>query len=99
MTIRAEPLAGIAGAARRRPFSLAMWLDRESVFSWLMMALPLLFLAAFVGYPFFYGILLSLQDRPGAATGTFVGLKNFLADFRDPIFWQVVVNTFIYTGI
>jgi multiple sugar transport system permease protein len=78
---------------------LAVWLDRESVFSWLMMAPPLLFLAAFVGYPFFYGILLSLQDRPVAHSGSFVGLKNFAADIHDPLFWRVALNTFIYTAV
>src|SRR5437764_14970644 len=98
MTIRSEPLIGVARPARRRPASLALWLDRESVFSWLMMALPLLFLAALVGYPLIYGILLSLQDRPVAKPGTFVGLKNFVSDFNDPIFWRVAVNTFVYTG-
>ena len=44
------------GALSARPagaaVSLSGWLDRESVFSWLMMAPPLLFLAALVGYPF-----------------------------------------------
>src|SRR3954468_7070195 len=98
MTIRSEPLIGVARPARRRPASLAAWLDRESVFSWLMMAVPLLFLAGFVGYPFVYGILLSLQNRPVAHVGTYVGLRNFFADFRDPIFWQVVVNSFVYTA-
>src|SRR5205085_2858322 len=93
-----ESLIGVA-RRRRRDASLALWLDREAVFSWLMMALPLLFLAALVGYPFIYGILLSLQDRPIAQPGTFVGLKNFVADFHDPVFWQVAANTFIYTGV
>src|SRR3954454_314706 len=97
MTIRSEPLIGVARPARRRPASLAAWLDRESVFSWLMMALPLLFLAALVGYPFCYGILLSLQNRPVAQPGTFVGLQNFITDFHDPVFWRVASNTFIYT--
>ena len=96
MSVRSESLIGVA-APRRRPLTLAGWLDREAVFSWLMMALPLLFLAALVGYPLVYGVLLSLQDRPVAQPGTFVGLKNFFADFRDPIFWQVVANTFVYT--
>jgi len=100
MTIRTEPLIGIAPASRhRRPASLAAWLDREAVFSWLMMAAPMLFLAAFVGYPFVYGILLSLEDRPIAHAGTFIGLKNFARDFNDPIFWRVASNTFIYTII
>src|ERR1051326_7208499 len=98
MTIASERLLVPARAARRR-VPLAVVLDRQSVFSWLMMALPLAFLAALVGYPFFYGILLSLQDRPVAHTGTFIGLQNFLTDLRDPIFWHVAVNTFIYTGV
>src|SRR5271165_2833542 len=64
-----------------------------------MMAPPLLFLAALVGYPFCYGILLSLQDRPVAHSGTFVGLKNFATNFNDPIFWKVAFNTFFYTTV
>jgi multiple sugar transport system permease protein len=97
MTVGTQPLDTF-GRPARRTITLAGWLDRESVFSWLMMALPLLFLAAFVGYPFFYGILLSLQDRAVAQTGTFVGLKNFIADIHDPVFWHITWNTFIYTG-
>jgi multiple sugar transport system permease protein len=81
----------------RRAATLGLWLDRQSVFSWLMMAPPLLFLAALVGYPFCYGILLSLQDRPVAHAGTFVGLKNFATNFNDPLFWRVALNTFVYT--
>jgi multiple sugar transport system permease protein len=98
VSIRTEPLIGVARRPRPRPASLTAWLDRESVFSWLMMALPILFLAAFVGYPFVYGILLSLEDRPVAHAGTYVGLQNFVTDFRDPIFWRVAFNTFVYTG-
>src|SRR5205807_9646728 len=100
MSIRTEPLIGVTRAQpRRRPASLAAWLDREPVFSWLMMTAPILFLAAFVGYPFFYGILLSLEDRPVAHVGTFVGLKNFVTDIHDAVFWQVTINTFVYTGV
>ena len=62
-----------------------------------MVALPVAFLVALVGYPFFYGIWISLQDRPVAKPGVFVGLDNFIADWHDPVFWQVVVNTFVYT--
>jgi multiple sugar transport system permease protein len=97
MAIHGESLITVAPLPRRT-ISLSSWLDRESVFSWLMMALPLLFLAALVGYPLLYGILLSLQDRQVAKAGHFVGLKNFIADFHDPIFWRVAINTFVYTG-
>ena len=96
MSIRTEPLIGVARPHRRAP-TLAGWLDREAVFSWLMMAVPLLFLAGLVGYPVFYGILLSLQDRAVGRPAHFVGLKNFITDFHDPIFWRVAINTFVYT--
>lgn len=83
---------------RRRPsFLLARWLEREGVFSWLMVAPPIAFLVALVGYPFFYGIWISLQNRPVAQAGTFVGLDNFVAAWHDPVFRLVVLNTFVYT--
>jgi len=97
MTSRSEPVVGVVRLARRA-VSISGWLDRESVFSWLMMAPPLLFLAALVGYPFLYGILLSLQNRPVAHAGTFVGLKNFANDINDLIFWKVTFNTFLHTA-
>ncbi|MGC2203661.1 MAG: sugar ABC transporter permease [Stellaceae bacterium] len=96
MSIRTEPLIATARLPRHTA-SLSGWLDREAVFSWLMMALPLLFLAALVGYPLVYGVLLSLQDRAVGKPGHFIGLKNFITNFNDPIFWRVTVNTFIYT--
>ena len=98
MTIASERLPVLVHPTRRRA-SLSVLLDRQSVFSWLMMALPLAFLAALVGYPFFYGILLSLEDRPVAHAGTFVGLKNFVTNAYDPVFWRVAFNTFVYTGV
>jgi len=98
MSVRSEPFVAATRPARRAA-TLGVWLDRQSVFSWLMMAPPLLFLAALVGYPFCYGILLSLQDRPVAHPGTFVGLKNFATNLHDPIFWRVAVNTFVYTAV
>src|SRR3974377_114956 len=98
MSVRSEPLLAAARPARRGA-PIGLWLDRQSVFSWLMLAPPLLFLAALVGYPFCHGILLSLQDRPVAHSGTFVGLKNFATNFNDPIFWKVAFNTFFYTTV
>jgi multiple sugar transport system permease protein len=87
---RPAPRAGGATARRRV-------LEREGVFSWVMLAPGVLFLLAFVAYPFFYGIYLSLQDRRVASPGTFVGLANFVTQLQDAVFWQVTRNTFIYT--
>jgi multiple sugar transport system permease protein len=98
VSIRSESLTA-GERLSGRSASVGLWLDRQSVFSWLIMAPPLLFLAALVGYPFCYGILLSLQDRPVAHPGTFVGLKNFATNVNDPIFWKVAFNTFFYTAV
>src|SRR5436190_24061544 len=89
---RPAPLAGRA-ASRRSVF------ERESVFSWIMLAPGVLFLLAFVAYPFFYGIYLSLQERQVAKAGLFVGLGNFVTLFHDGVFWQVSRNTFLYTFV
>lgn len=74
-------------------------LEREGVFSWLMLLPGVLFLLAFVAYPFFYGIFLSLEERRVAQPGTFVGLANFVNLWHDPVFWRVTQNTFIYTAV
>jgi multiple sugar transport system permease protein len=73
-------------------------LEREAVFSWLMLTPPLLFLLAFLGYPFCYGVYLSFVSRPVAQAPTFVGLGNFANLWHDAIFWQAVWNTFRFTG-
>jgi multiple sugar transport system permease protein len=84
----------------RRPApSLGRWLERPGVFSWLMVTPPVAFLVALVGYPLLYGIWLSLLDRPVAKPGVFVGLANYVQQFHDPVFWKVVLNTFVYTAV
>ena len=98
MSAQTEPLR-LSAARVRAPQSFRRWTERETVFSWLMIIPPMAFLVALVGYPFVYGIWLSLENRPVAQAGTFVGLANFMADLRDPVFWQVVQNTFVYTGV
>jgi multiple sugar transport system permease protein len=62
-----------------------------------MLAPGVLFLLAFVAYPFFYGIFLSLAERRVAQPGVFVGLANFATMAHDAVFWQVARNTFVYT--
>jgi len=94
------PSLAPALAHRRRPaYSLGRWVERPNVFGWLMVAPPLLFMAALVGYPFLYGIWLSLLDRPVAAAGTFVGLGNYIDQWHNPVFWQVMGNTWVYTVV
>jgi multiple sugar transport system permease protein len=96
MATRTQALGGFAFTAR--PRGLGQLIEREAVFSWLMLAPAVLFLLAFVAYPFVYGVVLSLQARAVGEAGTFVGLRNFVANLQDPVFWQVARNTVVYTG-
>src|SRR5678809_365163 len=96
MAVRPEPFAR-STAISGRALSRRGLLEREGIFSWLMLAPGVLFLLAFVAYPFFYGIYLSLQDRPVAKPGVFIGFANFVTLAHDPVFWQVARNMFIYT--
>src|SRR5215468_3908814 len=98
MAVRPAPLAQPAPVAGR-PLSLRAVIEREAAFSWLMLAPGVLFLLSFVAYPFFYGIFLSLQDRPVAQTGVFVGLANFVTLAHDAVFWQVTRNMLVYTAV
>jgi len=98
MAVRPEPVARSASVSARA-LTLRGVLEREGAFSWIMLAPGVAFLLAFVAYPFFYGIWLSLQDRPVARAGVFVGLANFMTLAHDGVFWQVTKNTFVYTAV
>src|SRR5678815_3051931 len=98
MAVRPDLVARTAPVAARARLLHGV-LEREGVFSWIMLAPGVLFLLAFVAYPFFYGIFLSLEDRPVARAGTFIGLANFSVLLHDPVFWKVARNMFVYTAI
>ncbi len=74
--------------------------DRERILAPLMIAPAILYIVLLVGIPFFMAIYLSLSD---ATTGdpnlSFVGLRNFKAVLRDPVFLKSLKNTFIFTFV
>jgi len=96
------PRAGALAAPAHRPIRFGRFgalMERESVFSWMMLAPPLLFLLAFLGYPFIYGVYLSFFHKEVARVADYVGFGNFVKLYNDPIFWQAVRNTIIFTGV
>ena len=57
-----------------------------------------LYLAFFIAYPFVMSIYLSLSSaRVGSPEWHYVGFINFRRIFEDPVFWQTVRNSFIFT--
>ncbi|HEX7736729.1 MAG TPA: sugar ABC transporter permease [Ktedonobacteraceae bacterium] len=68
----------------------------------LLFLLPLIgYLLIFYGYPLWYSIQISLEqyDLQAEITGvaSFVGLANYLADFRDPTFQAAALHTLLFT--
>ncbi len=56
-----------------------------------------LLLVVFFFIPFFQTVILSFQDYGNSIyNATFVGLQNYIALFKNPIFYKVLANTFIY---
>ena len=53
----------------------------------------------FTVYPILWALRYMLYDYKGYGEARFVGLDNFVRVFtRDPVFWDSVVNTFVYVG-
>lgn len=75
---------------------------KRSYLARLLFLLPLiLYLLIFYGYPLWYSIQISLEnyDLQAEITGvaSFIGLSNYLADFRDPTFQVAALHTFLFT--
>lgn len=60
-----------------------------------------IYMLIFVGYPIVRNIVLSLQDITvrtlTADSKPFVGLKNYMKIFQDPVFTKSMLNTLIFT--
>lgn len=67
-----------------------------------MLALPVAYLAFFVGYPVFYNFLMSFQQvtlgNIAAFWRPFVGADNYRYLFADPIFPKVLANSALFVG-
>jgi multiple sugar transport system permease protein len=87
-------------AANKEEFagrSSHMW-DRELVLAPLLIAPAILYIVVLVGAPFFLAIYYSLSDATtGSQSLNFVGLSNFQAVLKDPVFRKSLMNTFIFT--
>lgn len=57
-----------------------------------------LYLAFFIAYPFVMSLYLSVSDaRVGSPEWGYTGLTNYRRLFADPVFWETVKNSFIFT--
>ena len=62
---------------------------------------PIFFLVfVVIGFPFIYTFILSFTNKRIGYEGTkFIGLLNYIQIYKDPQYWTVLRNTFIYTVV
>ena len=96
-----EQFPGVPARGKREA-ALAL-LERPDVLGYLLMTPAAFIIFFFVGYPFVWGVWMSLTNKqigmPWSQVN-FIGLKNYVdLVTKDRVFWTTVWNSFIYTGI
>jgi trehalose/maltose transport system permease protein len=87
-----------AVAAKRRWRRRAASRRRDEVRTAFAMVSPAVVLIVVVAFlPVLYTIYLSLHQATVTRTGAFVGLDNYTAALRDPVFTEALANTAIFT--
>ena len=70
--------------------------QKQIVWAWAFLALPVVFYVVVRFYPTGNAILLAFQDWNLLGSRTWAGLDNFEKLVADPVFWIVFKNTFVY---
>jgi multiple sugar transport system permease protein len=74
--------------------------DRDGALAWIFLMPSVLYIVVLVAIPFVLAVGFALSDvTAGDPSFDWVGLANFRAIFDDPVFWQSLGNTFLFTGV
>jgi multiple sugar transport system permease protein len=74
--------------------------DRDGALAWIFLMPSVVYILALVGIPFVLAIGLAVSDvTSGDPSFDYVGVENFRNIFDDPVFWQSLGNTFLFTAI
>jgi multiple sugar transport system permease protein len=93
-------MAAVAAPGGSRRSRLRYAAERRGVLATLLISPAVLFIAALVGAPLVLAIYLSFTDATaGSLSGPWIGLANFRAELRDPIFVDAIWHTFLFTAI
>jgi multiple sugar transport system permease protein len=73
--------------------------DRDGVLARLMLLPAIVYIVALVAVPFVLAIAYSFSDvTAGNPSYDWVGLENYRANWRDPVFGRALWNTFLFTA-
>lgn len=70
--------------------------QKQIVWAWAFLAIPVLFYTVIRFYPTGNAILISFQNWNLLGDRTWAGLENYEKLWNDPVFWKVFQNTFVY---
>lgn len=75
-------------------------MNRHNTFwAYLFLAPQLLGLLGFAIIPLVFALVLSFMEWDGFGDATFIGISNFIGQFKDPVFYKALWNTTLYTII
>ncbi|MEU1972978.1 sugar ABC transporter permease [Microbacterium sp. NPDC019599] len=72
---------------------------REGLVGWGFLTPNLIFLVTFLFVPIVMAIQLSFQETRGFGDPEWVGLDNYVKLVNDPVFWQSLGNTIVFTVV
>lgn len=70
--------------------------QKQIVWAWAFLALPVVFYGVIRFYPTGNAVLISFQNWNLLGSRTWAGLENYRELWNDPVFWKVFRNTFAY---
>jgi len=70
--------------------------QKQVIWAWGFLAVPLIFYTVIRFWPTFQAFYLSVTDWTITKPASFVGLENYKRLLADSLFWQVFRNTFMY---
>lgn len=78
---------------------LGAWLDQPKILAWLMLGPAVVYVIAFVGFPFVLSIALSMSNATigDPSLDNFVGFQNFITVMQTEAFQLALRNTLIVT--
>jgi multiple sugar transport system permease protein len=72
---------------------------RENLAAYGFLTPNFVLLTIFLFVPIIYAVQLSFQETKGFGTPEWVGIDNYSRAFGDPVFWQSLWNTVVFTAI
>jgi multiple sugar transport system permease protein len=76
------------------------WTDREGLLAQVFLLPTVVYIIGLVGIPFFLALAYSFSDvTAGDPSYNWVGARNYIRIFHDPVFWTSFKNTLIFTAI